>query len=114
VRRTSFDDASNICRKRARIAPEKEMDMIWLNSYLNDAPLVFRDHFLNDLLQPIMDGTMQYFLSPFWTENNMIDNQMNIMAIVLVFHVDTLPQINKSVQAFSACGRGLFIPGLKT
>ena len=82
------------------------MDMIWLNSYLNDAPLVFRDHFLNDLLQPIMDGTMQYFLSPFWTENNMIDNQMNIMAIMFVFHVDTIPYNNRIGKGTAPAGAG--------
>ena len=80
------------------------MDMVWLNSQCEYLPVVFCCYFLNDVMQAFPNGANQDVPSSFWAENDMIDNQMNIVIVMFVFHVDTLPENNdfsKSVLSLS-------------
>jgi hypothetical protein len=95
MRGPSLEQSGNSCRKRVRIAPHEHMHMVWLNSEFHPAPLVFCCYFLNDLLQSIAYWTNQDVPSPLWTENDRIDNQMNMMVLMAVFQVDTLPENDK-------------------
>ncbi len=51
--------------------------MIWLDCQLNDLPSILIDHFLNKLLQTVMNRINEYFSASFGTSNNVIDKQMN-------------------------------------
>ncbi len=50
------------------------MDMIRLNSELEEFPTIFFDDLFNDLCEPIMNGSNEHFASSFWTPNEMIDH----------------------------------------
>ena len=72
------------------MAPQDHMHMVWVHSEFNYAPLVCCGHFLNELLQSIKHWANEYFSSPLRAEDKMIDNQMNMLVIMFVFHVDTI------------------------
>jgi hypothetical protein len=69
---------------------------------------------LNDLLQSVMDWTDQHFSSPLRTKDYVVHNQMDCMALVCIFHVDTIAYNNRisKRQRDRARRRGLFIPAL--
>ena len=88
--RPPFDKPGDIAWQDTWIASDKQMDMIGLNSQFNNLPLVFGCHFLSNLVQSLPYRTNYNFLSSLRAENNMVDNQMNIVVIMFVFHVDTV------------------------
>ncbi len=94
MRGTSFDFACDICGQGIGIGPQKQMDLIGLNSQGEQLPGVFFDHLLNDLLQPLRNRPNQHLPPSFWAPNKMIDHQVHAMAFMLVLHVDSLPSIN--------------------
>jgi hypothetical protein len=60
------------------------MDMIGLNSQLDNLPLVFPYHLFNDLLQTVMDWPYHYLAASLRTSDDMIDNEMDRMLLMIV------------------------------
>jgi hypothetical protein len=98
------------------------MDMIGLKSKLDNLPVVFVRHLFNNLLQPIMDRTSQYFSSALGTEDDVIEKMVNRMLFVnVVFvHVGEYSRRNISCQQTDGVStpplpsnkEGQFIPGM--
>ena len=68
----------------------EEMHVIRLDFHLNDAPLMFIGHLINDLLESVVDRSHKNVPPSLWTPDDMMHNQMKVVAIKLVFHVGTL------------------------
>ena len=103
MRGTSFDFACDVCGQGIGIGPQKQMDMIGLYRQGEQLPGVFFDHLLNDLLQSLMNRPNQHLPPSFRAPNKMIDHQVDAMAFMLIFHVDSLLPINgENKHLFSA------------
>jgi hypothetical protein len=64
--------------------------MIGLNGSLDQLPAAFHDHFINDLLQPLLNWSDQDTPSSFRTEDQMIHDQMHTLSIMLIVHLPYL------------------------
>src|ERR1700730_1293472 len=111
--RSSFDQAGNVCRKRVRIAANEQMDVIGLNSQFDHTPVVFFCHFLDDLFESITNWADQRFPSPLRTKDHVIHHQMDCMAFMCVFHVDTIPYNNRKGKHSPPIGAGFSSPAWK-
>src|SRR6266568_1726809 len=99
MRGAPLDFARNIGRQGVGVSPQKQMDMVWLNSQLQDLPSVLLDHLLNDLFQPVMHWPNKHLAPSLGAPDEMVDHQMDTVTFMLILHVDSLPSIkgeNKS------------------
>ena len=79
-------------RQGIGVASQEPVDMLWLDSQLENVPSVLIDYFFNDLFQTVMDRTNQYLPASFGTPDDVIDDQMDCMLFmdIPMFHVDSL------------------------
>ncbi len=98
MRRAPFDQSRDVRGQSVRICPNKEMHMIRLNSQLNNLPIMLTGRFMDDLLKPTSNGTIEYLSPSPWTPDNVVHNQVGCVVIMNVFHVYRIVYVDMYVK----------------
>src|SRR5215469_13102324 len=81
----SLQFLDDLCCTIARKYTHKHMDVIGLNRQGKNGPALLFALCLNQLLTTLFDLANQDRLTPTWTPDQMVDDQMHAMLISLVF-----------------------------
>jgi len=87
--------------------------MIGLNSQPENGPMMFLGHLFNDLLQAIMHRADQDLAPALWTPDDVVDDQVDCMLFVRIFHVDNYSRCNtvrQHIPTLAPAKERLFIP----
>ena len=108
VRAAPRDEPGNVRRQRVRIGPDEQVDMMGLDRQLDDLPIVFMWHLVNDLLQTVMYWPDKHPPTPPGTPDDVVHDKVVGVLLVFVVHVGMILQNNTACKA-----KGRFIPWVK-
>src|SRR5260221_2194138 len=82
--------------------------MIGLDCQFDNRPLVLRRHLADDLLQAVAYRPNKHLAPPLGTPDDMVHDEMDVVPLMCVVHVDSIPLFNTARTADRP-----FIPRLK-
>src|SRR5438105_4920629 len=88
----------NLCRRSGRPHTNKQMHMIRVDCQFEDLPSLVLAFSLNKCAAFLSHLTREHRLSPLWTPNQVIHDQVNPMFVSSIFHVSILYTISTIVS----------------
>ncbi len=90
MRGATLDETGYVGWQGIGVGTNEHMDVIGLNSQLNNFPSVFMSNFMNNLFQAFCYLPLQNLASPLGTPDNVVHDEVDGMLFVRLIHVDSI------------------------